>query len=99
MARNMNKYAADRNALKDLDKKIADQSKVLSSYRKEREIIAAKISKGMRNSTEGSIEGRVAFRKVQSERRSATIGRVLEFAPELANKIIETKISTKIEVV
>lgn len=99
MARNMNKYTTHHNAIKTLDEKIAAQSKVVSDLRKERELIVAKVAKGMRNSTEGLIEGNVAFRKVSTERRSATIGRVLEHAPEMADKIIETKVSTKIEVV
>lgn len=99
MARNMNKFAVDHNALKNLDVKISKQSKAISALRKEREVLESKIAKAMRNSTEGNIEGRLAFRKVSTERRSATIGRVLEFAPELANEIIQTKVSTKIEVV
>lgn len=99
MARNMNKYAPHRDSIKALDKQIAAQSKALSDLRKEREMIVAKVSKGLRNSTEGLVEGAIAFRKVTSERRTTTIGRVLEFAPDQADKIIETKLSTKIEVV
>lgn len=99
MARNMDKFAVDRNAMKKIDAEIAKHSKIVSQLRKERQVSEARIMKAMRTSTEGNINGELAFRKTSTERRSVTIGRVLEFAPEKAESLIQTKTSYKIEVV
>lgn len=98
MARKMDKYAKQRDEIRALDKKLADYNKAIRELKASRESIEAVIMKGMQNSVEGTVDGQVAFRIKTSERKTATIARVREFAPEVQDQIIQKVTSKKIEV-
>lgn len=98
MARKMDKFRAEHKEIKSLDDKIAKYNKILKDLKAERAIHDSVIMKGMQNSTEGTIDGQVVFKVKTTERNTATIGRVHEFAPEVADKIIQKTTSKKIEV-
>ena len=98
MARKMDKFRNEHQSIRSIDEKIAKQNKILKDLKAQRETHSSVIMKAMQNSTEGTIDGQVVFKKKISERSTATIGRVREFAPELADKIIQTTKSEKIEV-
>lgn len=99
MARKMDMYRADRDRLKAIDEQMAKHNKAIRELKAEREPIDAHLQKVMRTSTEGTIDGHVAFKIKVTERSTATTARVREFAPKLAGKIIQKNVSKKIEVV
>ena len=98
MARKMDKYREVYNDLRTIDQKISKYNKAVRELKAQRDILDAQLMKSMQKSTEGTIDGMVAIKVKTSIRNTATIGRVMQYAPEMADKIIQQTESKKIEV-
>lgn len=98
MARKMDKFRNDYESIKALDAKMTKMNKALRELKSERDKISAGLMKSMQTSTEGTIDGQVVMKVKTSVRKTATTARVMEFAPEVADKIILPVESKKIEV-
>lgn len=99
MARKMDAHV---DAIDEFRRISADVSKLESDarqLRKRRDELEAFLLGKMQKSDEATVNGEVVFKIAESSRKSVTIGRVMEFAPKLANKIIVENTSRKIKVV
>lgn len=97
--RKMDKSKADVLELQKLTEQSSQLSKQLRSIEKRKKELTETLIKKMQTSIEAEIDGKKIFEIKQTERRSTRVDLVLTYAPELADKLIETKVSRSIKFV
>lgn len=99
MSRKMDAYA---DAIDEFRRISADVSKLESDarqLRKRKDELESFLLGKMQKSDEATVNGELIFKVAESARKSVSIGRVMEFAPKMANKIIVENVSRKIRIV
>lgn len=97
MARKMDNYSAQIEELRQLTTQYQVASKELRNIEKQRKQIIGQLLTTMQTSTEATIDGQKVFEVKETQRRSTRIDLIMQHAPELADKLIETKTSKSIK--
>lgn len=95
--RKMDAFRTDVESLRQMNFELSKFEKEARKRREERDKLQNKIIAAMQSSTEATIDGEKAFEIVSTNRRSTSIDLVMQFAPELEDKLVVVKESKKVK--